>query len=78
MFSFLFFSFFLTRLRVKARTYDEVVGVDFSGAFIDAARRLRDQGELTYRVRDEGERQVRLPLLPLFFRLMLRSSCRAT
>jgi 5-histidylcysteine sulfoxide synthase/putative 4-mercaptohistidine N1-methyltranferase len=37
-----------------ARVYGEVVGVDLSRAFIDAADTLRRQGELSYFRKDEG------------------------
>ena len=38
-----------------ARGYREVLGVDLSRAFIDAADRLRRDGELRYSRKDEGE-----------------------
>lgn len=38
-----------------ARTFDEVLGVDLSRAFIDAARQLQQHGELDYFEREEGE-----------------------
>jgi hypothetical protein len=42
------------QLRVGARLYGEVLGVDLSRAFIDAADTLRRQGELRYFRKDEG------------------------
>lgn len=38
-----------------ARAYREVLGVDLSRAFLDAAERLKRDGELPHRCRDEGE-----------------------
>lgn len=40
---------------------DEVVGIDYSRAFIAAARRMRDDGELGYHRLEEGH--VRTPLM---------------
>lgn len=44
----------------------EVVGIDFSSSFVQAARRLREQGFLEHPVQDEGElsRAVRFCLPP--------------
>lgn len=38
-----------------ARTYEEVVGIDLSEAFIRAANTLKDEGRLSYSRRDEGK-----------------------
>ncbi len=38
-----------------ARSYESVLGVDLSGAFIEAANTLRHQGELHYFCKDEGQ-----------------------
>jgi putative 4-mercaptohistidine N1-methyltranferase len=38
-----------------ARHCEEVIGIDYSQRFIEAAQKLRDRGELTYLRRDEGE-----------------------
>lgn len=38
-----------------AKAYSEVLGIDFSAAFIRAAEQLRSAGTLTYTVRTEGE-----------------------
>ena len=43
-----------------ARAYGEVLGVDLSRAFIDAAETLRHEGELRYFRKDEGELGVML------------------
>jgi len=43
-----------------ARVYDEVLGVDLSRAFIDAADTLRRDGEFRYFRKDEGELGVTL------------------
>ena len=43
-----------------ARTYHQVVGIDLSRAFIDAADVLRRQGELSYFRKDEGRLGVTL------------------
>jgi putative 4-mercaptohistidine N1-methyltranferase len=39
---------------------DEVVGIDFSHAFIDAANRLRDEGTLAFHRLEEGHRRTPL------------------
>lgn len=39
---------------------DEVIGIDFSRAFIEAARRLRDDGSLPYERLDEGHGRTAL------------------
>ena len=38
-----------------ARGFDHVLGMDLSHRFIDAAQRLQREGELSYRLVDEGE-----------------------
>ncbi|AZT85262.1 putative 4-mercaptohistidine N1-methyltransferase [Marinobacter sp. NP-4(2019)] len=38
-----------------ARVFDEVVGIDLSKRFVDAAQHLRQHGEIDYFRRDEGE-----------------------
>jgi len=38
-----------------ARTFDEVIGVDLSEQFIEAAEEIRLSGELAFRRRDEGD-----------------------
>lgn len=38
-----------------ARSFREVVGVDLSSRFIEAARELQDQGELIYHLVEEGD-----------------------
>lgn len=38
-----------------AKGFDRVVGMDLSHRFIDAAERLREEGELSYQLVDEGE-----------------------
>lgn len=38
-----------------AETFNEVLGVDLSDSFISTARKLRDQGELDFRILEEGE-----------------------
>lgn len=48
-----------------AGIFDEVIGIDYSAAFVDAARRLVEEGAIPYRVRETGtimrERVARLP-----------------
>lgn len=39
---------------------DEVIGIDYSHAFIAAARRLREFGEVAYQRQDEGRRHTQL------------------
>ena len=39
-----------------ARTFDDVIGIDFSQSFINAANRLKEQGRLTVQVHKEGDR----------------------
>eukprot|EP00019_Armaparvus_languidus_P006665 CAMPEP_0168591932 /NCGR_PEP_ID=MMETSP0420-20121227/7416_1 /TAXON_ID=498008 /ORGANISM="Pessonella sp." /LENGTH=867 /DNA_ID=CAMNT_0008627793 /DNA_START=36 /DNA_END=2639 /DNA_ORIENTATION=+ len=39
-----------------AREYDEVIGIDFSAAFVKAAETLRTDGKLSYHLFQEGER----------------------
>ncbi len=46
-----------------ARSFETVVGIDFSAAFIAAANHLRTNGELSYSVRTEGEQYTTTPLL---------------
>ena len=38
-----------------ACNYDEVVGVDLSASFVDAAKRMQAEGSLPYWLRDQGE-----------------------
>lgn len=46
-----------------ARHYPDVLGIDFSAAFIAAAERLRSAGSLAYSVRTEGEQFSTAPLV---------------
>jgi putative 4-mercaptohistidine N1-methyltranferase len=46
-----------------ARHFTDVVGIDFSAAFIAAAERLRSSGSLSYSVRTEGEQFSTEPLV---------------
>lgn len=39
-----------------ARFCDEVLGVDYSAAFVEAAERIRNSGKVTYRMALQGER----------------------
>jgi putative 4-mercaptohistidine N1-methyltranferase len=47
-----------------ARHCQEVIGIDYSQRFIEAAATLRDSGELSYGRRDEGELGVQLVARP--------------
>ena len=43
-----------------ARHFDEVIGIDYSHAFIDAANELKENGRVQAVRLDEGERMTRL------------------
>ncbi len=41
-----------------ARAYDEVIGIDFSQAFVDAAERICDEGSLNYQILVEASQTL--------------------
>ncbi|XP_038074631.1 uncharacterized protein LOC119742594 [Patiria miniata] len=43
-----------------ARDFEQVIGIDYSQAFVDTCCALRDQGSLDYSVQDEGDLSTQL------------------